>query len=156
MKTIEDIIQTISERKEELGITLYTPASSLQIEIFEKELNIVLPEDIKQFYKFSNGFKSAEDIFRIIDLEEILDRKKNYKPNQFYVAEYMVYCDMWEIVIDPIINGYSIQEASLKTILTNSFAEFLEHFLTGGVFENNGLYDWKDQICKSNQQKKPI
>ncbi|MHB8207209.1 SMI1/KNR4 family protein [Mucilaginibacter sp.] len=43
----------------------------MQIENFEKELNLILPDEIKQFYKFSNGFESAEDIFRIIDFEEI-------------------------------------------------------------------------------------
>jgi len=149
VKTIEEIIQTIGERKDELGITLYAPASSIEIKAFEESLKIILPEDVKQFYKFSNGFESAEDIFRIIDLEEILDQKKKYKPNQFYIAEYMVYCDMWEIDIDPIINNYSIQSG--ETILTNSFAEFLVRFLTGGVFESNGLYDWKDQIRTSNQ-----
>jgi len=146
VKTIQDIIQIIRQSKDELGITLYAPASSIQIENFEKELNLILPDEIKQFYKFSNGFESAEDIFRIIDLEEILEQKEHYKTNQFYIAEYMIYSDMWEVVINPIANNYSIQEASFKTTLTSSFAEFLDRFLKGGIFETGGLYDWKEHI----------
>jgi len=41
VKTIQDIIQIIRQSKDELGITLYAPASSIQIENFEKELNLI-------------------------------------------------------------------------------------------------------------------
>jgi len=72
MKSIHDIIQIIDENKVQLGITLYEPACDYNIENFEEELHIKLPDDIKTFYRFCNGFESEEDMFRIIPLEEIL------------------------------------------------------------------------------------
>jgi hypothetical protein len=146
MKTIQDIIHTISENKVELGITLYQPAYYGEIENFERELSIKLPDEIKEFYRFCNGFESEEDMFRIIPLKEILESRKYFKPNHFYIAEYMVYCDMWEVVMNTINDKYKLQETSFKTILTDSFTEFLDRFIKGGVFGEDGLYDWKDQI----------
>jgi hypothetical protein len=147
---IQDIINTISENKAQLGITLYTPAYISDIEEFERELNIILPEDIKSFYRFCNGFESAEDMFRIIPLKEILEWKAEYQPNQFYIAEYMIYCDMWVIDINKSHNEYTV-EAYRDIVLTNSFTEFLHRFLKGGVFAKDGLYEWKDQIVNGQR-----
>jgi len=147
--TIQEIISLIQHNKADYGITLYPPASESQLIEFEKRLNIKLPVDIAEFYRFANGFESEEDMFRIIPLDEILRNADRYDDNAFYIAEYMTYCDMWEIVIDPVNSRYSrykIQDSSSKTVLTNSFSDFLGHFLQGGVFEDNGLYDWKTQI----------
>jgi len=146
MKTIQDIIETIRKNKTQLGITLYEPAHDYDIENFEQELNIKLPDDIKAFYRFCNGFESEEDMFRIIPLEEILYNKSKYITNEFYIAEYMVYCDMWTVSVNDTDNSYNI------SILTNSFTEFLDRFIQGGVFEENGLYAWRDKINKIKQQ----
>ena len=60
----------------------------------------------------------------------------------------MIYCDMWTITINPDDNSYSIYNKTDTTIiLTNSFADFLDKFLTGGVFE--GLYKWREEIEKT-------
>ena len=144
--TIGEIISLIELNKAEYGITLYPPASPSALIEFENRLKIKLPDDIAEFYRFANGFESGEDMFRIIPLDEILRNADRYDDNAFYIAEYMTYCDMWEIVIDPVNSRYKIQDSSSKTVLTNSFSDFLGHFLQGGVFEDNGLYDWKTQI----------
>ena len=144
--TIGEIISLIELNKAEYGITLYPPASPSALIEFENRLKIKLPDDIAEFYRFANGFESGEDMFRIIPLDEILRNADRYDDNAFYIAEYMTYRDMWEIVIDPVNSRYKIQDSSSKTVLTNSFSDFLGHFLQGGVFEDNGLYDWKTQI----------
>ncbi|HEU4553655.1 MAG TPA: SMI1/KNR4 family protein [Chitinophaga sp.] len=147
--TITDIISKIAHNKAALGIMLYGSASTYDISSFEREMGITLPDDIKTFYNFCNGFESNEDLFRIIPLAEITEeRNSNYlvRPGDFHIAEYMVYCDMWSITIaanDP--NKYSIYNKTDSVVtLTNSFSEFLDKFLAGGVY--NGLYEWRAQI----------
>jgi hypothetical protein len=117
---------------------LYSPASDKEIDDFENALEINLPGDFKAFYKFCNGFESEEDLFRIIPLQEILSCCEEYTTGTFYIAEYMVYCDIWMVAIEEG-GKYKI---SHDFILTDSFTAFLHHFLIGGVFEKGGLYDW--------------
>jgi hypothetical protein len=149
---ISDIISKIQSNKLDLGITLYNPASASDLAKFEKVKRITLPEDIKQFYTFCNGFESEEDMFRIIPLNEILENKRDsYTVGQkdFHIAEYMIYCDMWTIAIDDQdSNNYSIYRTPGGQItLTNSFPNFLDKFLLGGVF--NGLYKWEEEIYQT-------
>ncbi len=151
--TIADIINTIKTNHEEFGITLYDEATDFDIAEFEKN-KLVLPQDIKAFYKFSNGFYSKEDMFRIIPLDEVISNGcDNYIEGEyaFHIAEYMIYCDMWTLSINPKDkNVYTIYNKTNElVILTNSFAEFLERFLSGGVFK--GLYDWREQIISNRK-----
>lgn len=132
-------------------ITLYPGAEQRLVEEFEQQVGFELPADVKVFYQFCNGFESAEDLFRMIPLEEALKTRSrdlaeyHLKPNQFYLAEYLVYCDVWPIEIDlnqP--NSYKIY-GSEPTVFTHSLAEFLTRFLTGGVYNDGGLYKWREE-----------
>ncbi len=69
--------------------------------------------------------------------------------NQFYIAEYLIYCDMWTMEIElnqpsryKIMGG---TDGSAPTVLTHSFTEFLTRFLIGGVFDDGGLYKWREE-----------
>jgi hypothetical protein len=148
---ISEIIRLLKANSGQYGITLYQSASELEILKFEDEVKIKLPHDIKKFYEFCNGFESAEDLFRIIPLYEITDRLETYKPNSFYFAEYLTYCDMWELSINPDEpNDYQILNNSRRLRpMTKSFTEFLERFLAKGVFGRGGLYDWQEEIESS-------
>lgn len=139
-------------------ITLYPGAPQALIEEFQAKTGITLPSDLATFYQECNGFESAEDLFRIVPLDEILDRiehdrtHRSIQPNQFYIAEYLIYCDMWKVEVDwSFPNHYKIDGGpgvggEPEIVLTHSFAEFISVFLTGGVFEDNGLYKWEEQI----------
>ncbi|MEP5338291.1 MAG: SMI1/KNR4 family protein [Algibacter sp.] len=149
-KNIEEIIEFIKVNKNELKISLYKGASELEIFDFE-EIEMKLPDDIKKFYSFTNGFESAEDLFRIIPLDEIIEKGNDdylISNTSFHIAEYMTYCDMWSVNVDSTNNNeYEIYNKADDIVkLTNSFVEFLEVFLNGGVFENEGLYDWRKNI----------
>lgn len=105
------------------------------------------------FYKFSNGFESAKDMFRIIPLEEIIHNIKGRNSHtenlkDFHIAEYMTYCDMWTLHVNPDDrNQYKIYNQANNTItLTQSFSDFLNVFLNDGVFD--GLYFWRKTIEK--------
>ncbi|WP_183577145.1 SMI1/KNR4 family protein [Mucilaginibacter sp. X5P1] len=149
MKTIQDIIEIIKENKTQLGITLYEPAYYSEIEDFERELNIKLPDDIKEFYRFCNGFETNQYIFRIIPLKEIIQYADELSKGEFYIAEYLIYSDHWKVMIMSDDNRYKIIEGSSANIITDSFAEFLDRFLKSGL---DGLCNWNEQIDKQNQQ----
>jgi len=56
----------------------------------------------------------------------------------------MIYCDFWNIEINPSnADEYWISNPGESVrILTNSLAEFLNRFLAKGVFGDGGLYTW--------------
>lgn len=153
---ITDIISRIKANKDELGITLFAPASSKEIAHFESAMHVKLPDDFVEFYSFTNGFESEENMFRIIPLDEIIDNLKapdtyTVQPTDFHFAEYLIYSDMWTININPVEkNDYNIYNKAENVIrLTNSFAEFLDTFLNGDVFD--GLYEWRKRIEASSK-----
>lgn len=147
-QNIDDIIKIIQVNKENLGITLNKGASVSEIETFEEAMKLKLPRDVRTFYEFSNGFYSEEDMFNIIPLHEILEERFKFKvlrPNGFDFAEYMIYCDMWTISIHDEGDKYSIYNiAETEITLTDSFSEFLDVFLKGGVFD--GLDSWRQRV----------
>lgn len=147
--TVQELIRRIELNTSALGIRLYPRASESEIAAFEKYLGAAMPEDMKTFYRFCNGFESEEDLFRIIPLEEIMTRPVSSSTPDFVdfdFAEYLIYIDTWYITLSKtdhrdylISNG----EADKSVILTDSFVKFTDRFLQGGVFD--GLYNlpWK-------------
>lgn len=150
MKSITDIINYIKNHLHETDITLYGGATDRDIYEFENKAGVRLPDDIRQFYQFTNGFMSDEDLFRIVPLSELVHS------NSLYIAEYLIYCDLWELIINPAENNYyeitCADKDQNELVLTTSFSEFIQHFLTGGVFEKDGLYDWTNAIVAKNRE----
>ena len=151
--SISDILYQFLENLSSHDITLYPPATDRDLTEFEGKLKCPLPDDMKALYRFCNGFESAEDVFRIIPLKEIADRLSQYKPNCFHFAEYMIYCDMWEIEINPSNpNEYWISNRGKAIrLLTKSLTEFLDRFLAKGVFGDGGLYTWHSEVDIQNK-----
>jgi len=153
--SIADVINYLENHLDKTDITLHYGATDRLINQFETTFGVKLPDDIKQFYKFANGFESSEDLFNIVRLEEIIGHRDCDKPD-IYIAEYMIYCDMWGLEINPNNHNeytiFNIGADSKKIVLTNSFAEFLQRFLNGGVFD--GLYNWREEI-KRNRISNP-
>ena len=141
---VQTLLAALKANLKQTDITLYSGASEQLIKQFEQEMNLVLPADLKTFYAFCNGFESEEDWFRMIPLEEILESKFKYQPKQFYLAEYLTYCDMWEVELtDCALEAYRIH--NMNVTLTDSLAVFLDRFLQGGVFGEAGLYNWREE-----------
>jgi SMI1 / KNR4 family (SUKH-1) len=145
---INFIIEKLTTTLPASDITLFPPATLRELTEFEDRLKCPLPDDIKTLYLFCNGFESAEDLFRIVPLGEITVRLAKYKPNSLDFSEYMTYCDMWTIEINPSDpNDYRISNRGDRyRLLTNSLAEFLDRFLAGGVFEKGGLLSWHNEV----------
>ncbi|WP_426492211.1 SMI1/KNR4 family protein [Hymenobacter sp. 102] len=144
--TIQQLITILKTNLPQTDITLYPPASAQQLQQLEAALGLVLPADFRELYAFCNGFESAEFLFHITPIEEILHFKADYQPRQFLFAEYAVCVDFWVVEIAPTSSGYRIlsqDSAGELVFLTDSLASFIHRFLQGGVF---GLLDWASEL----------
>ena len=148
--SITEAIELLKAYNGPAKLTLHKGADEVSLRAVEETYGITLPDDFKELYRFSDGFETVEDIFNMIPLAEIIDNKGRGKGNPLYIAEYMIYIDMWELEIDPNdCNDYKIvcqQYEGYKLVLTHSLAEFIHRFLRGGLFEFDGLYAWADEI----------
>ena len=147
---ITESIELLKAYNGPLGLTLHKGATERLINKVESTYGITLPADFKTFYRFTDGFETVEDIFNMIPLTEIIDNRTQHINEPLYIAEYMIYSDMWQLEISPENpDPYSISIINLhvgRVVLTNSLAEFIARFLKGGVFEIGGLYAWADEI----------
>jgi len=147
--TLASVLHFISDNSKLLGIHLNGGASDTEIDHFELN-KFVLPDDFKLLYKFTNGFETDQDIFRLIPLDEIFHNKKDdyylISDYSFHFTEYMIYSDMWTADIDVTSkNSYRIYNKSDDIVfLTNSIAEFLVIFINKGIYD--GLYQWRADI----------
>jgi cell wall assembly regulator SMI1 len=148
--SITDVINYLKTNLDDTDITLNKGASKNQIEAVENAYNIKLPDDIRQFYEFTDGFISDEDMFSIIPLNDVIWNKEQRNYKELYIAEFMIYCDAWELIVNPDSNNdykiTTIDNTNDNIVLTNSFVEFLRRFLIGGLYEKDGLYDWRVQL----------
>jgi hypothetical protein len=151
--TILDVLNYIRDNSVHIGIQLNKPATQIEIENFEKR-KVELPDDFKLLYKFSNGFETDHDLFRLIPLGEIiengLDKSYLVSDTSFHFTEYMIYSDMWSVDISKDnLNSYRIYNKTETVVnLTNSLAEFLCVFINEGIYD--GLYGWREAKQKSS------
>jgi cell wall assembly regulator SMI1 len=78
--TIQQLIATLKAGLAQTDITLYPSASAQLMQQLEAALGVVLPSDFREFYAFCNGFKSAEFLFHITPIEEVI-HFKDYQPH---------------------------------------------------------------------------
>jgi len=142
-----DVLTFIKDNSTLVGIELSKPATENEIDFFENS-KIKLPQDFKTLYKFSNGFETDEDLFRLIPLNEIIENGEDdycISDTSFHFTEYMIYSDMWTVEISPNnIEDYKIyNKADNVVYLTNSLAEFICVFINKGIYD--GLYEWREK-----------
>ena len=146
--TLLDVLNYIKDNSFKIGIQLNKPATNVEIETFENR-KVKLSDDFKVLYKFSNGFETDHDLFRLIPLDEViengLDKSYLISNNSFHFTEYMIYSDMWSVDISDInVNEYKIYNKTDNVVyLTNSLAEFLCVFINKGIYD--GLYEWRER-----------
>ena len=147
--SITEAIDLLKAYNGPLGLTLHGGASEELISKAEFAYGITLPHDFKAFYRFTDGFETNDYMFNVIPLKEMIDNKISYKNDPLYIAEYMIYSDMWELEINPDDNNdYKIivNANDNKLVLTNSLAEFIDRILKGGLHDTGGLNDWAEEV----------
>lgn len=147
--TIQAAIEQLRKYKGPAELSLHPGADEAMLQAVENTYNITLPDDFKEFYRFTDGFETIEDIFNMIPLKDIIEDKDRDSEAAFYIAEYMIYSDMWQLEINPDnCNDYKIfiESNYNKIVLTNSLGEFISRFLKVGVFGPGGLYDWQNEV----------
>jgi len=152
MKPIQLLLNLLLDKQDEFEIERRNPAGEGEIAAFEAALQLTLPADIRAFYKVCNGFETADFLFQILPLKQIQDDFLTYgmgtAGQRFGLAEYLIYSDTWEVVLDPAsATGYYITNADhgsgAPVVLTDSILAFACRYLEGtGVFGERGLYEW--------------
>ena len=143
------------DRMKTLGVKLNLPATIEDICKLEIAVGHVLPEEIRNFYAYCNGFDTEDWIFNVLSIEQIHYYKSELEISEFYFAEYMIYSDDWQIKIENsdtyfITNGN--HKENQRLVLTNSIFEFLDvYFNSDGLSGENGLYKWFE---KKNSSKR--
>jgi hypothetical protein len=138
---IKELIETIATRHAGEGVVINKPASPDDIASLEKFIGDQLPEDFKELYMTCNGFDSDNDfLFSIIPIAEIIQNKLKDVYGKVAFAQYLIYSDTWSWERISA-NEYAIINNGEDVIITHSLTGFLEHFIEGGLFEKNGLYD---------------
>jgi len=149
--TLIDVLAFIKENTSLVGIELNIPATKSEIDFFENS-KIKLPKDFKTLYNFSNGFETDKDLFRLIPLNEIIEKENDdycISKTSFHFTEYMLYSDMWSVEINlNDIENYKVYNKADKIVyLTNSLAEFFCVFINKGIYD--GLYQWREDKKKA-------
>ena len=147
--SITEAIELLKAYNGAFGLTLRLGATEQMIAEAESVLGIIFPDDFKEFYRFTNGLDLDEDMLNILSLEEMMHNKSGYPNDPIYIAEVMIYCDMWQLEINTEnSNDYKIiiESHYNKLLLTQSLAEFIGRLLTGAVYKPGGLYDWQTAI----------
>lgn len=149
--SLTEIIDYLQTNFAEREITLRPAASDDLIRQVEAAYGLILPDDIKQFYRFSNGFDTYDWMFNLIPMEDMIEQKVQYKYNDepLPLAEYLIYAETWHLEIIPgSPNKYSITTLTDKGVitLTHSLAEFIQRFLIGGLFGEHGLCHWVESL----------
>jgi hypothetical protein len=122
------------EKKEGLGLRKI-------IEI-ENRLKIKLPNDLINFYSYSNGLDGNDWIFNIIPLYEV-EKLKDAEGEYLTFAEYMIYSETCGLQIDPLErNRYRFfthkndkdKNIFKRKYLCNSFSDFIKLYCDQGTF----------------------
>lgn len=143
---MKDIIDAIYKKHQRQGIVVHPPATEAQIAAFEQQQGFALPDDFRLFYKTCNGFECNEDIFNMSSLADINKYGRNDISNSFYFAEYMANSDLWGMRLLKDGTYRIFKYAEPEFVLTNYLEVFLHRFLSGSVFEPEGLYDWQEKL----------
>jgi cell wall assembly regulator SMI1 len=146
---IQNAIEQLKSYNGPDELKLHDGADEALISELEKMFDTTFPDDFKTFYRFTDGFETDEDIFNMVPLADMREQRHKYD-SPLNIAEYMIYSDMWALKINPYnCNDYQIihqDEYGDDFVVTNSLGEFISRFLKGGVFGNDGLYDWHDEV----------
>ena len=102
----------------------------------EKKLDIQLPDDLVNFYTFSNGLDGDESIFNIIPLTEISKLKDNVG-HYLEFAEYLIYSETCFLEIDPLDkNKYRI----FTQPVSGDSAQIQRHYKSDSITDFIQLY----------------
>jgi len=154
---VEALVSKIKSCQTDFGITLYDAAPGIEVNRFEAVKGIRLPQEIREFYGFCNGFVAERDWFRIIPLNEILEQRPSYHQagrNDFHIAEFLCYCDMWTLAISEYDSEiYTIYRKADggQLDLTNSIVSFIDKYLLEGV---DSLYRWEEDVYQERRLKR--
>ncbi|MGN7988107.1 SMI1/KNR4 family protein [Pedobacter sp. 22226] len=154
MQPLKQLFENKKTVIKKLGITFNDPCREEDIADLQSKLSQPLPSDLIDFYTFCNGIETEDFMFRVIPISEVIDYRSELKSNTLHFAEYMIYSDQWLIQLNEG-GGYNILNndhgSKETTVQSNSIFEFLEIYLTEGLFSKSDNNSFWDRLSKSRK-----
>jgi hypothetical protein len=149
--SMKDLVDAIVVKHKATGIEVNRAATLDEVIAFENKIGFLLPEEFREFYFTCNGFGCTEDLFNVTSLEKCITETPawlSHKENIFFLAEYMIHAEHWSF--RPVRNRqFEIIYNTDDLVLTSSLHAFLSRYLQGGVYYNDGLIAWADELRNS-------
>lgn len=112
-------------------------ASALQIAEFEQQHAVLLPNEIRAYFRLTNGLNGTDpDLFSFWQLERVCTVPERYSPSLAIESseEYIVFADVYVSSIEYAVRCSSesiVVAIALPSVLrvANSFAEFVQSYV---------------------------
>ena len=126
------------------GIKLNAGASEAELAAFEREYNVRLPKDLRDYFATVNGFDGSEhwmtdeNVITFLSLDEVKPLNEYWSPDvpdadsYFVFADYSISAHVYAIrLLNGSVNGNTVVVAydGKPVEIAGSFAEFAERYL---------------------------
>ena len=128
---IQELLHLAEELNSERKFVFYPPASESEIQKLEQHLHVSLPEDYKNFLRFSNGAKLnhfTADLFSVSEIISLSDTEKA----DWFPADYILLADIigdGEMLCFSAQTGKFIRYFDGEEEIFETFTDFLEDMI---------------------------
>ncbi len=128
---IEELLHLAENLKDEREFEFHPPASETEIQELEQHLQVSLPEDYKNFLKFSNGAGLNHFTVELYPVSEII-RYSNMKKADWFPEDYIMLADIigdGEVLCFSGKTGKFIRCFDGEEEIFETFTDFLEDII---------------------------
>ena len=124
-KEIEEILEIRDELLEE-EFVFYAPQSDVEIRTWEEKNKITIPEDYKEWLRFSDGAKLEGDFARFFGLNQFIINRTDYDKPIVIIGSLV---GDGEILAFSIETGEILKILDGRTTIFDDFKEYLEFLI---------------------------
>ena len=124
-KEIEEILEIRDELLEE-EFVFYAPQSDVEIRTWEEKNKITIPEDYKEWLRFSDGAKLEGDFARFFGLNQFIINRTDYEKPIVIIGSLV---GDGEILAFSIETGEILKILDGRTTIFDDFKEYLEFLI---------------------------
>lgn len=124
-KEIEEILKIRDELLEE-EFVFYAPQSDVEIRTWEEKNKITIPEDYKEWLRFSDGAKLEGDFARFFGLNQFIINRTDYEKPIVIIGSLV---GDGEILAFSIETGEILKILDGRTTIFDDFKEYLEFLI---------------------------
>ena len=130
-RQIQELLHLVEELTSERKFEFYPPVSETELQKLEQHLHVSLPEDYKNFLRFSNGAKLNHFTVDLFSVSEIISLSDTEKADWF-PADYIMLADIigdGEVLCFSAKTGKFIRYFDGEEEIFETFTDFLENMI---------------------------